>query len=222
MNVERLTVPDAIRKLFGVDVAKESPLLKNKANSLVRNGLIKTDTELIAHRNAVYLAEGQETVLFNALVLNAIFPDPKDVKKVFVEAEFRQQAAIIVKAVLTDTQSVVGVGLSHPNAYELINCLESGFDLYKERLPNPFNVLPQIALGQETGLLQALLAQAAALSPAEGLLLSFLRGDIEEANRLAGLLETDNPDLSALKNSVESKFREAQEFDDLLDQFRKM
>lgn len=227
MAVNRQTVPEAIRKLFGIDVAKDSPLLKNKATSLVRNGLIKTETELIAHRKAVYLAEGQEVVLFNALVLNAIFPDPKDVKKVFVEAEFRRQASIIVKAVLTDTQSVVGVCLSHPNAYELINCLEGsllegGFDLFSERLPNPFNVLPQIALGQETGLLQALLAQAAALSPADGLLLSFLKGDIVEANRLAGLLETDNPELTALKNGVELKFREAQAFDDLLDQFRKM
>lgn len=222
MSAERLTVPDAIRKLFGIDVAKESPLLKNKANSLVRNGLIKTDTELIIHRKAVYLAAGQETVLFNALVLNAIFPDPKEVKKIFLNDKFRQQAAMTVKAVLTDTHSVVGVGLSHPNAYELIRCLEGSFDLFKQRLPNPFNVLPQVALGEETGLLQALLAQAAALSPADGLLLSFLKGDIAEANRLAGRLDTENPELIALKNSVEAKFREAQEFDDLLDQFRKM
>lgn len=222
MNAERLTVPEAIRKLFGIDVAKESPLLKNKANSLVRNKLIKTYTELIVHRKSVYLAEGQETVLFNALVLNGIFPDPKDVKKIFVEDEFRRQAVITVKAVLTGNHSIVGVSLSHPNTYKLISCLEGEWDLYKERLPNPFNVLPQVALGEETGLLQALLAQAAVLSPADGLLLSFLRGDIVEANRLASLLDTDNPELIALKNSVEAKFREAQEFDDLLDQFRKM
>lgn len=222
MSVDRLTIPDAIRKLFGIDVAKESPLLKTKANSLVRNGLIQIETELIVHRKAVYLIEGQETVLFNALVLNAFFPDPKDVKKVFDDDNYRRQAAAIVKSVLLDTQSVIGVAVSNPKSLELISCLEGYFDLFCGRLPNPFQVLPQVALGDNTSLLHALLAQSASLSPADGLLMNYLNGDIVEANRLAQLIEPDTQELTALKNSVESKFREAQEFDSLLDQFREM
>ena len=66
MVSSKLTIPEAIRKLFDIDVAKDSPLLKNKANSLVRNGLIKVETEKIVQRKAVYLADGQLTVLHNA------------------------------------------------------------------------------------------------------------------------------------------------------------
>ncbi|MGB0467633.1 MAG: hypothetical protein ACPGF7_08925 [Pontibacterium sp.] len=222
MSADRLTIPESIRKLFGIDVAKESPLLKTKANSMVRNGLIQTETELIVHRKAVYLAEGQDTVLFNALVLNAFFPDPKDVKKVFHDDDYRLQAAAIVKSVLLDTQSVIGVAVSNPKSLELISCLESSFDLFSGRLPNPFQILPQVALEDNISLLHALLAQSASLSLADGLLLSYLNGDIVEANRLAQLIEHDTPELTALKNSVESKLREAEEFDSLLDQFREM
>lgn len=222
MSVERLTIPDAIRKLFGIDVAKESPLLKNKANSLVRNGLIKTETELIVHRKSVYLAKGQEIVLFNALLLNAVFPDPKDVKKVFFDTDYRQKAAITAKSVLLENKSLMGVAISHPDTRELISCLEGAFDLFNEKLPNPFQMLPQVALGGEASLLHALLAQAASLSPADGLFFCFLKGDIAEANRLAQKIEADTPELNALKNTIESKYREAQEFDFLLDQFREM
>ena len=45
-----LTILDAIRYLFGIDVAKESPYLKDKANSLVLYKLVKVNTEKVIQR----------------------------------------------------------------------------------------------------------------------------------------------------------------------------
>ena len=77
------TIPEAIYKLFGVHVAKESPLLKNKANSFIRNGLVAVEREARVQRDSVHLMPGQEVILGNALVLNAIFPSTSNTKKIF-------------------------------------------------------------------------------------------------------------------------------------------
>jgi len=63
----RITIPDAIYKLFAINVAKDSQFLKNKANSLVSNGLVKTVRDEHVQRATVYLKDkSQLTVLHNA------------------------------------------------------------------------------------------------------------------------------------------------------------
>lgn len=108
MGNRGLTIPEAIHKLFGINVAKESPLLKNKANSLVRNGLIEVERESKVQRSGVTLRAGQEIALHNALLLNAIFPDPKDVKRIFLDAQFRRECAELVVNVLKNRNSLLG------------------------------------------------------------------------------------------------------------------
>ena len=83
MIAKGLTIPEAIYKLFGVQVATESPFLKNKANSFVRNELITVDRDPKVQRDGIYLKPGQESVLHNALILNAIFPNTANTKKIF-------------------------------------------------------------------------------------------------------------------------------------------
>ena len=87
-----ITLPDAIKRIFGINVASDSQLLKNKANSFVRNGLLKTVKDDGVQRGKVYLADdSQFTPLSNALILNAFFTDPKHVKEVFDCSEKRTQ-----------------------------------------------------------------------------------------------------------------------------------
>jgi len=216
------TIPDAIRSLFKVDVAKESPLLKNKAMSLVRNGLIRVEKEPNVQRAATYLAKGQETVLFNALVLNAVFPDPKVVKAIFTKRAERNKAVITLKAVLLDQSLLCGVALSSTAALMLVECVESDFDLYAHRLPNPFKILPQVALEENTNLLQALLSQAAMLDPLDSVLMAYLAGDLEQAHAMIIRMGAIGGPLNILAGVIESALTEAQELDDLLDQFERM
>lgn len=80
----QITIPQAIKKLFDIEVSKESPYIKDKANSFVRNKLIKVVTEQKVQRKSVYLKDSQQLdVLYNALLLNAFYPDPKHVQQIF-------------------------------------------------------------------------------------------------------------------------------------------
>lgn len=218
----RLTVPEAIRQLFDIDVATQSQLLKTKADSLVRNKLIKIETEQKVQRKTKYLAPGQMTVLFNALLLNAVFHDPKDVKRIFEEKSYRQECAQTVRAMFGESNSLMGIALSNGLAVEFADSLGGDFDLYRDKLPNPFAVLPQLALGKNQSLLHALLAQSAALEPSDNILLAYLQGDLDKAAEMASLMDTDNDAVNQLKVHVERSLQEAVEFNDLLDQFIKM
>nr|WP_067297730.1 hypothetical protein [Marinobacterium profundum] len=218
----RRTVPDAIRHLFGIDVARDSPLLKTKANSLVRNRLIKVEKELIVDRSSTYLAPGQEVVLFNALLLNAVFSDPKQIKSIFEKPAERQHAADTLRALFSQRNSLLGIGLSNPDAMAMVEALAGHHDLYTERLPNPFARLPQVATGDNLNLLQALLAQAAVLAPGDSMLLAYLQGDLARAADLAETLESNEPAVEALRRHLIDKHSEARDFDSLLDQFKKM
>ncbi|MDP5142622.1 hypothetical protein ORJ00_07715 [Rheinheimera baltica] len=220
-----LTVPDAIRKLFDIDVATQSAFLKNKAMSMIRNGLIKIapKSKLDDHRFPTYLANEQQlVVLFNALLLNAVFHDPKDVKKIFEDISYRQDCAKVVSAMLGNRNSLMGISLNNPASVEFTKALASDVDLYSHKLPNPFAVLPQLALGKNQNLLHALLVQSAALEPADNVLLAYIEGDIEKAAKLAELMDYDNGAINQIKLHLEKKLSEALEFDELLDQFKKM
>lgn len=218
----RLTIPEAIRQLFGIDVASQSQLLKTKADSLVRNKLIKIETEPKVQRQSKYLATGQMTVLFNALLLNAVFHDPKDVKRIFEDKAYRQECAEAVRAMFGKSNSLMGIALSNGLAVKFTDALAGDFDLYQEKLPNPFAVLPQLALGKNQSLLHALLAQSAVMDPADNLLLAYLQGDLDKADQIASLIVTDNHAVNHLKRHIEKARREAVEFEDVLTHFRNM
>lgn len=222
VDTEGLSIPDAIRKLFGIDVAKESPLLRNKAMSFVRNKLIAVRKERKVDRKALYLEAGQGNTLHNALVLNAVFPNPKDVKRIFEDYQYRSECAKVVKRLLTDRGSVLGQALQSKSSEQMDSFLsDTERDLRQELMPNPFQVLPQVALGDNTTLLHALLAQAASLEPADSFLLAYLNGDWEAAQGLSAQLSSASSELLAIKTEIDRKLNEAHEFSELLSFFRK-
>tara|TARA_B100001105_G_C22353042_1_gene426605 strand:- start:417 stop:1088 length:672 start_codon:yes stop_codon:yes gene_type:complete len=216
------TIPEAIYKLFGVHVAKESPLLKNKANSFIRNGLVAVEREARVQRDSVHLMPGQEVILGNALVLNAIFPSTSNTKKIFENSKYRLECADTVRTLLKDRNSLLGQAFQSRTVEELIDFLcDLRRDLNTEPLPNPFSVLPQVALGKNSDLLQTLLSQATALDPGDSFLLAYIEGDWEQAQNLSSQISCGTPELLALKAEVDRKLAEAHEFDDLLNFFRK-
>lgn len=222
MATKGLTVPEAIYRLFGINVAKESPYLKNKANSFIRNGLIAVEREQKVQRDGVYLKPGQEVTLGNALVLNAIFPSTSNTKEIFENSAYRLQCADTVRSLLKDRNSLLGQAFQSQAVEELIDFLsDPRRDLKSESLPNPFSVLPQVALGTNSDLLQVLLSQATALDPGDSFLLAYIEGDWDRAKNLSSQISSGTPELLALKAEVDRKLAEAHEFDDLLNFFRR-
>ncbi|PKG76240.1 hypothetical protein CXF86_01805 [Shewanella sp. GutCb] len=216
-----ITIPDAIFKLFSIQVAKDSQFLKNKANSLVRNGLIKTVQDKHVQRSTIYLKDkSQLTVLHNALIINAIYLDPKEVKRIFEDTAYRAECAETVNTLLSDMTSLMGIALQSPMVLELVNALRSGESLYHTKLPNPFSKLPQVALGSNTGLLQALLVQSSVLKTSDTVLMAYLQKDWKKASELCSHLDESVLGIKELKQSIDSQLQEACDFDDLLDQMR--
>lgn len=216
-----ITIPDAIYKLFSIHVAKDSQFLKNKANSLVRNGLVRTVQDKHVQRGTVYLEDkSQLTVLHNALIINAIYLDPKEVKRIFEDTAYRAKCAETVNVLLSDMTSIMGIALQNPMVPELVNALRSGDSLYQIKLPNPFSKLPQVALGSNTGLLQALLVQSSVLATTDSVLIAYLQQDWEKAYELCNHLDDSVLGIRELKQSIDSQLQEASDFDDLLDQMK--
>ncbi|MEK9713840.1 MAG: hypothetical protein VW258_14850 [Thalassolituus sp.] len=212
------SIPDTIRDLFQIDLASENKFLKDKANSFRRNKLLKVVEEERVQRKSVYLAPGQDIVLFNALLLNAVFPDPKHVKDIFEKPETRADATRVLKSLLMERTTAAGIALSSDQTGAMISALEGELDLYTEKLPNPFETLPQVVLGQNTNLLNALLAQASVLDPLDSVLAAYVSGDLYRACELADQL-SDQSAVGPLLALIRKQQVEFKRFKTLLDDF---
>lgn len=220
MSNNLLTLATAVKLLFGFELAHESPVLKNRINSFVRNGLLAVSKEQKVQRAAVYIHRDQLTTLFNALLINTLINDPQHVKSVFDSTEERRLAASVFRSALLQQTTLAGMALRHEAIITLVSQLEGEDDLRKERLANPFAVLPQRMLPPNTGLFQMLLAQAASLSPDEGLMLAWLQGDLQKAKEMADALTAVSGPAAILRERILADWQEAREFDDFLDQNR--
>lgn len=211
-------IPEAIRSLFGIESSVDSKFLADKANSFQRNKLLKVHKESGVQRASVFIDEHQEVVLFNALLLSSVFTDPKYVKRIFEEQTTRTEAADTLRSMLLNRTSVCGIALASSETTRLVTSLEGDFDLYKKKLPNPFAVLPQMSLGTNTSLLNALLAQASVLDPVDSVLAAWVAGDIENAYRLANEIDNSEP-VAPFLEMVKNRYHELQRFSKLLDDF---
>lgn len=222
----RRKIPELIRELFQIETAAESTCLKDKAMSFVRNGLLPAESEQVVQRKQWFVTDANGiTILHNALLLSAFFPDTKHVKTIFEKPKERLAAADQLKAVITSRQTLLGIALLKPAAITLVESLQAvdSFNLRQNRLPSPFEALPQLGLGTNMTLMSALLAQSASLDAGDSLLAAYLAQDWERANQLSDELERlgEVPaGCLSLIEAVRTRLREAQEFDDLLDRFR--
>lgn len=222
-------IPDLIRELFLIDAAKDSEYLKNKASSFVRNGLLPVEREAFDEgrvRQQVFITDERGvTILYNALLLNAFFTDPKYVKGIFDNTKTRRAAAEKIKAVFTGRQSVLGIALVKPDALELLHCLQDtqGFNLRETRLPSPFDRHPLAGLGRNLKLMEVLRAQSASLDTSDSLMAAYLAQDWEKAYQISQELERScvaSEGVRSLIESVKLRYSEAQEFDDLITWFK--
>jgi hypothetical protein len=211
-------IPEAIRSLFGIESAVDSKFLADKANSFQRNGLLKVHKERGVQRASVFIDNEQEIVLFNALLLSSVFTDPKYVKQIFEKPQIRAEASQTLRSMLLNRTSVCGMALTSEETTLLVTSLEGNFDLYTEKLPNPFETLPQMLLGPHTNLLNVLLAQASVLEPVDSVLAAWVAGDIERAYQLANKIDNSEP-VTPFLDMVRSRYHGLQRLSKLLGDF---
>lgn len=215
------TLAGAVRDLFGLKLG-DFPKLKDQLNSLVRNGLIHVDAERISHRNRRSLPECELTTLFNATLLLAIFPDPARVKLIFDDVEVRQRAAKLAGLILMNRQSLLELVHLNVNAATFVHKLATpDLDLRKHRLDNPFEVLPQILLKGDVGLLECNVARSASLAKADPMLRCYLDGELDvaaqHAVRVTLAAENEPSELVKLALHIEAEYGVAKEFSETVD-----
>lgn len=215
------TLAGAVRDLFGLKLG-DFPKLKDQLNSLVRNGLIHVDAERISHRNRRSLPECELITLFNATLLLAIFPDPAMVKSIFVNAEARRKAATFADLIVMNRQSLLELVHLNVNAATFVNVLATpDIDLRKNKLDNPFEVLPQALLEGNVELLSCNVARSASLSRSDLMLRSYLDGELDVAARHARHIilaaEKEPSELVKLALHIDAEYGVAKEFSETVD-----
>lgn len=215
------TLADAVKDLFGIKLTSY-PKLKDQLNSLVRNELIYMDVQRISHRNHRSLPTCELTTLFNATLLLAIFPDPARVKLIFDDVEVRQRAAKLAGLIVMNRQSLLELVHLNVNAATFVDKLATpNLDLRKHRLDNPFEVLPQILLKGDMGLLDCYVARSASLAKADPMLRCYLDGELDvaaqHAVRVALAAENESIELVKLAQHIEAEFGAAKEFSATVD-----
>ncbi|PKH02093.1 hypothetical protein CXF72_13330 [Psychromonas sp. MB-3u-54] len=218
MNNKGIQIPRAIHKLFGVEIAKYKSF-KDLIYPLVRSGFISHYKEPIQNsdKNTIFITYDQLDKLYNAVLLQSIFPDSKTIKSIFENKTVRADKAKAIRLLLQDRQSIAGIGLLSAEVERFVTMLESDSCLSQKRLPNPYVELPQLSFTGITNLMQALLVQSAALSVTDSMLAHYLSGNLEKSWELSKNIEPILPIIQDYKMKIDKEYKEALEFDKLLD-----
>ncbi len=206
----------AIEKLFEIKLSRYQGL-RNKVNSLMRNGLITYRDEPNVQRKSRGVPRDQLTTLYNAVILQSLLPDPKKVKLVFEDQAFRHDMAKLFSALLLERRSIVDLSLLKPEVVLFLEVLSGSENLREIKLANPFETLPQLVLDAPPDLMQAVLAQNTSLSNGDVMMVHYLGGDLEAAWQAARTVNTDDSRLLQYRDLIGREYRDAKEFDDLLD-----
>lgn len=224
------TTNEAVKELFGLEGCEP---LRSKANSYVRNEVISPKSVIeegfsdasMGKRGKKRLNSKGINCLFNALILDAFFNDPKIVKAIFNNQQTRTTKGLLCEEVLLSAQSVVTKSQLTIEAQQFLDQLrDTSFDLQEQRLVCPFSSqrLPQVDMAiQNTGLLYHMLrSQRLSLSWKDNILLSWLEQDLSTTAELVeqadpSLFEGDSM-LKAIVDKVRAEYIEAKKFQSLL------
>jgi hypothetical protein len=173
-------------------------------------------------RNRVRINPEHITLLWNAILLQGVFGEPKFVVDFLKPNAKRQPFVDWARQLFLERQSLAGLGMLREELMTFLDRLPAA-DLHQEWLPNPFaDVLPQMGLGDLNGnVLKALAAQTASLSLGDSMMSHYLSGDLEQAYMHACELETQNEVLLKYRELICREYKEAKGFHNFLSALRK-
>ncbi|WP_133408267.1 hypothetical protein [Parashewanella tropica] len=220
--MDYLSLPQAIKKLFGVELSENKalkdlvyPLARFPKSSPAKNFLnvVREKIEYSDKYN-ILVPHASLIKLHNAMILQCIFADTKKVKDIFVERKKRTLAAEFIQMLLIDRQSVIGISLSADKSCRLVEILFSNNPLDEVKLPNPFEQLPILS---GSSLVQGILVQSAAISQGEKMMMHYLNGDLELAYQTSLSIRSTNEVINKYQLLIASEYQEAVDFDHLLE-----
>jgi hypothetical protein len=217
---------EAVERVFGIVLSKHQTI-RYALNSLIKSEVLEHSKEPISYaeggRSRILIHRDQFDKLHNAVVLQGLFSETKTITAILKDSgkfEYRHKIADFAQNILVGRQSIVGISLLPAEVKGFLEMLGSDKDLATNRLPNPFHVLPQLVLDQGTSVIQQMLAQSSVLSQGDSMMAHYLNDDLESAWQAAQQLDIADPTLGQYKALIEREYREASEFDVLLDNLK--
>jgi len=215
-----VTIPNAIRMLFSIELSEHKEF-KDLVYPLVRSKgflkVIRKKMSLESKKDHLLISTESLDKFYNAVLLQGFFADSKKVKDIFTDKEKRMRAAEFLELIFYNRQSILGVGMQADTVRKLILQLKSDISLTDIRLENPFSELPQLSLNGMTSVMQALLAQSAALSNDESMMAYFLNGELQKAYDVSCSHQPQEAMLMKYHALIQKQYHDAKEFDDFLD-----
>ncbi|MGF1749537.1 hypothetical protein [Vibrio cionasavignyae] len=221
MKSDYLSPPDAIRSLFHVELSKHKSF-KDHVYPLIRSkGFLDVHRESMgsaSDKNHLLVSRKSLDKLHNAVILQGFFSDTKRVKAIFTDQAKRLEAAQLLESLLLHRQSILGVSVSHQQIEELLSVLRSDTSLEENKLPNPFEELPQLSLNGLTSVMQALLAQSATLNQSDTMIGLYLEGNLDKAYQAAITTNSSHPVVKKYQETICRQYEHAKEFDNFLEE----
>lgn len=207
-------IAEAVALLFpGVKLSKHTEF-KNGITTMVNSswfGAVKVPTKEGHQRDRILIPAEKMTLFWNCTLIHGLVPSSRTIGQVVGFSDKRQHFADWAHDLLVGRQTVAAVGLLTPELPAFLEGLRSA-QLDSERLPNPFSILPQLALGGKTGLLQAQLVQFSVLSQGDSMMKAYFDGDLAEAARLAEAMSAECSELIPYKLMILNEFEQRQRF----------
>lgn len=220
------TVPEAFNILFEHPLSKY-PKLRSQLNSLIRGDVIPVTSCKGAgagkrggavERSYRTIAEKDYPVLYNSVLLLALFPDQAQVKKILENTEERHRCASIVKMVLYGRKNLLDEVTLSEDVSVFLSVLSSEEDLKKSKLPMPFVELPQVVFeGGNLSLLELYLAKGLLKNPQDMMLMAFLKRDLAKAYSIATTSTFSLPEALLLRDYIITTYRNAQDLKNYLE-----
>ncbi|GAA5189565.1 hypothetical protein [Ferrimonas gelatinilytica] len=225
MNTDGFTLPQAVRKLFGVKLSAHT-VFRNRVNSLDRSLGLTTSYLPVgsaAGRAKHYISSDNLTKLHNAILLHGFFGDVRKVAAIMKEASARQENAQLLQQLVVGRSVVAGILMDQHALGRFFELLYSDRDLAVERLANPFITLPQLQHDGPSSLIEAARTELSLMDPSDQILVHYLEDtpdSLQSAAALAASYEPKSRLMAQLKERILMDFEEAERFDTFLDEIR--
>ena len=215
---------DAIKELFDVDLSQHKKFkddittLEGKGKAI---GVLKLEKLAplpdVRYGRRVYRDEHMAW-LNNAILLQGFFSKPSVIKSILDKPEARIDQVQFLKEALGSRSEVGGIVFNPTALEQFLSELSTGINFEKEMLTNPFISLPQL---DEMSVIYALNHEGACAKDIMMMMDAYFSNDLSKAYEIAQKLDDVRGVAAQYKTLIEKEYKDAQEFDDLLDFFQK-
>lgn len=220
------SISEVMRKLFNIELSHYKKLKdsiatlegKEDGKGVLRPKRIPSP---IGGNDKRVYSEEQFTSLYNVVILQGFFPKPASIKGILTNAKKREDQVQYLREAIGRRTEVAGVQFDSKALKRFLDELQTDFAFKDQKLSNPFIELPQL---KEMSVIFALNHEGACAKDVMIMMDCYFSDDsleLERAYEIAQTLNEVTGTAAKYKNMIESRYKDAKAFDNMLDIFKR-